>query len=385
MAKNLAAMNSLEERISALAKMAENFKERAAEIDEKGEFVYENIADLKNCGYTALTIPKVFGGQEISLYDYIRLQEVIAQGDGATALSIGWHMGVVRNMYENKWNPKVLAAVYERLHKGALINAAATEPQTGSPTRGGKPQTTAEKIGDKWVINGHKSFTTMSVVLDYFVVSASIKHTEEIGNFLICKENKGIRIEETWDSIALKGTGSHDVYFENVEVEQDNYVETLGGAKRINPWLLHIPACYLGIAGAAQKEAVQFAKSYAPNSITGTISELPSVRTKIGEMELKMLQAKYFLYSVSKTWDETKEEEKEHLLPQLSAAKLVVTNTAIEVVDLAMRIVGARSLSAKSPLQRYYRDIRAGLHNPPMDDMTIAQLAGYSLNQYKKD
>jgi len=381
MAKNLADIDSLEERLSALAKLAENFKERAAEIDETGEFVYENIVDLKKCGYTTLTIPKAYGGQELSLYDYIRLQEVIAQGDGATALSIGWHMGVVRNMYENKWEQQVLAAVYKDLHKGALINAAATEPQTGSPTRGGKPQTTAEKIGDKWVINGHKSFTTMSLVLDYFVVSASIKETDEVGNFLIRKENKGIRIEKTWDSIALKGTGSHDVYFENVEVGEKDYVETLGKSKRVNPWLLHIPACYLGIAGAAQKEAVQFAKSYSPNSIAGTISELPNVRAKIGEMELKMLQAKYFLYSVSKQWDETEGEAKEQLLPQLSAAKLVVTNTAIEVVDLAMRIVGARSLSAKSPLQRYYRDVRAGLHNPPMDDMTIAQLAEKSLKQ----
>jgi len=381
MAKNLADIDSLEERLSALAKLAENFKERAAEIDETGEFVYENIVDLKKCGYTTLTIPKAYGGQELSLYDYIRLQEVIAQGDGATALSIGWHMGVVRNMYENKWEQQVLAAVYKDLHKGALINAAATEPQTGSPTRGGKPQTTAEKIGDKWVINGHKSFTTMSLVLDYFVVSASIKETDEVGNFLIRKENKGIRIEKTWDSIALKGTGSHDVYFENVEVGEEDYVETLGKSKRVNPWLLHIPACYLGIAGAAQKEAVQFAKSYSPNSIAGTISELPSVRAKIGEMELKMLQAKYFLYSVSKQWDETEGEAKEQLLPQLSAAKLVVTNTAIEVVDLAMRIVGARSLSAKSTLQRYYRDVRAGLHNPPMDDMTIAQLAEKSLKQ----
>ncbi|MRB31501.1 acyl-CoA dehydrogenase, partial [Bacillus thuringiensis] len=46
-----------------------------------------------------------------------------------------------------------------------------------------------------------------------------------------------------------------------------------------------------------------------------------------------------------------------------------------EIVDIAMRIVGARSLSEKSPLQQYYRDVRAGLHNPPMDDMTIMQLA----------
>lgn len=61
--------------------------------------------------------------------------------------------------------------------------------------------------------------------------------------------------------------------------------------------------------------------------------------------------------------------------PELAAVKHSVTNSSLKVVDLAMRVVGAGSLSIKNPLQRYYRDVRAGLHNPPMDDMTIKLLA----------
>lgn len=369
-------------RLTELSEMSKKFSERAKEVDENASFPFENIKELQETGYTSLTIPKKYGGQELSLYELVRLQEVIAQGDGSTALSIGWHMGVVRNIYEANWDKDMLQEVYQLLLNGALINGAATEPQTGSPTRGGKPQTIAEKKGENWVINGHKSFTTMSPVLDYFLVTASIKDTEDVGNFLIPKERDGIRIENTWDSIALRGTGSNDVYFEEVEIPARYFVEKLEKRKKVNPWLLHIPACYLGIAGAAQKEAVAFAKNYSPNSIKGTISDIPSVRTKIGEIELKMQTAKHFLYSVSKKWDESDKEQQFQLLPELSAVKLVVTNTAIEVVDIAMRIVGARSLSAKSPLQRYYRDVRAGLHNPPMDDMTIEQLAVKSLNQF---
>ena len=70
---------------------------------------------------------------------------------------------------------------------------------------------------------------------------------------------------------------------------------------------------------------------------------------------------------------------------ELGAAKLSVVNKALETVDIAMRIVGARSLSAKSPLQRYYRDVRAGLHNPPMDDMTIQLLANESIKNVTSD
>lgn len=92
-------------------------------------------------------------------------------------------------------------------------------------------------------------------------------------------------------------------------------------------------------------------------------------------MELILMQSKYFLYSVAKQWDQASEQDRQNMLPLLGAVKHAVTNSAISVVDLAMRIVGAKSLSQQNPLQRYYRDVRAGLHNPPMDDMTIRLLA----------
>lgn len=56
-----------------------------------------------------------------------------------------------------------------------------------------------------------------------------------------------------------------------------------------------------------------------------------------------------------------------------------MTNHAISVVDKAMRVVGAKSLQRSNPLQRYYRDVRAGLHNPPMDDASISLLAKTAL------
>lgn len=97
-------------------------------------------------------------------------------------------------------------------------------------------------------------------------------------------------------------------------------------------------------------------------------------------MELLILESKNFLYSIANKWDESDEVTRLTMGPELGAVKLSVVNKALEVVDLAMRIVGARSLSQKSDLQRYYRDVRAGLHNPPMDDMIIMQLAGKSIS-----
>ncbi|PLR76635.1 acyl-CoA dehydrogenase [Bacillus sp. V3-13] len=382
---NFAELHGIEERLKLMDSLKENFSERANRNNDSGEFPFQNFDDLKRSGYTALTVPKEYGGKEISLYELVRLQEKIAEGDGSTALGIGWHMGIIKNLSEKRlWDESLFQFLCEEVKKGALINAAATEAGTGSPTRGGKPQTTAEKQGQTWVINGRKTFTTLAPVLDFFIVSATLKESEEMANFLIPRSASGVSIEETWDSISMRGTGSHDLILENVIVEDRFLVEKPGkSAKRANGWLLHIPACYMGIAQAAQSHAIKFAQSYSPNSIDGAIIDLPNVRQKIGEIELELMKARHFLYSVAKLWDESNENARNNLLPELGAVKHAVTNSAIKVVDLAMRVVGARSLSAKSPMQRYYRDVRAGLHNPPMDDMTIHLLAQHAIQGHK--
>ena len=383
----LTDLATMEQRIKQLEKVVAPFAVRAKKHDEDRTFPFENYQDLKEIGYQALTIPKKYGGAGISLYELIRLQEVIAASDGSTALSIGWHMGITKHLGENGiWKEEIYQAfAQDVMNNGALLNNAATEPATGSPTRGGKPETVAKKLDDGWEINGRKTFTTLAPILDYFVVSASIDGTDQVGNFLIKRERKGVSIDETWDSIGMVATGSHDLVLEDVHVDGEDLVEYLTpGNKPAAGWLLHIPACYLGIARAAQKYAVEFATSYSPSSIKGTISDIPAVKQKIGEIELRILESESFLYTIAQKWDKSDVETRQHMKPELGAVKLSVVNKALEIVDLAMRIVGARSLSKQNPLQRYYRDVRAGLHNPPMDDMTITQLANTSIRKIEQ-
>jgi alkylation response protein AidB-like acyl-CoA dehydrogenase len=185
----------------------------------------------------------------------------------------------------------------------------------------------------------------------------------------------GLSIEETWDVISMRGTESHDLVLDRVTVDESMLVEINEGPRgnNINGWVLHIPACYLGIAQAARDYALRFALEYSPNSIQGTISELPNVQRLIGEIDLELIRMRHFIYSVAEAYDD--EKRRPFITNELGAVKYTVTNAAIAIVDKAMRIVGAKSLQRQNPLQRYYRDVRAGLHNPPMDDMTIHKLA----------
>ncbi|MGG3889516.1 acyl-CoA dehydrogenase family protein [Metabacillus fastidiosus] len=361
------------------------FKSHSREVDEQSKFPRENIQALVDIGYTKLTLPKEYGGGGISVTDMILLQETIASFDSATGLAIGWHQGVVGELYEKElWETDMLDTFAEEIVNGALVNRAASEFQTGSPTRGGRPGTCAIKKDGKWVISGIKSYTTMSPILTHILVTAWVEEQGVIGTFLINKETSGVSVRENWEVMSMRGTGSHDLVLENVEVSEDGLVEFNNGPRsnNLNGWILHIPACYLGIAQAARDYAVTFATQHSPNSLKGSISQLPNVQTLIGQMDLELMKARHFLYSVAQAYDD--ESRRKLLTNELSVAKYITTNSAISIVDKAMRLVGAKSLQLSNPLQRYYRDVRAGLHNPPMDDMTIFKLAGTAIEEIEK-
>lgn len=361
-----------------------NFKSKSAEIDELAMFPKENIQELIHIGYTNLTLPQAYGGDGLKVYDMVLFQEAIASFDANTALSIGWHLGSVGEIFEKKlWSDTNLFYFANEVLKGALVNRAVSEAQTGSPTRGGLPGTQAVKKDGSWIISGRKNFTTMSPALTYFLTSAWIEEKQSIGFFLLHKDLDGLTIEETWDVISMRGTGSHDLVLNNVKVEDSMLVELnkTSRGNEVNGWILHIPACYLGIAQAARDYAIQFANSHSPNSIHGPISQLANVQRLIGEIDLELMRARHFLYSVAAAYDDVL--RRAYLTNELGAVKHTITNSAIAIVDKAMRIVGAKSLQTSNPLQRHYRDVRAGLHNPPMDDMTISKLAISAIEKAK--
>lgn len=366
--------------LQQLKDVAKEFSVRAQKYDEESAFPAENIADLKKMKYTTLTLPQEFGGAGEGLTTFLLGQEIIAEHCGSTSLAIGWHNMVILEILENKtWTEENKKKLFKEIADGALVNRAASEPATGSPTRGGRPETIALREGDKWVLNGRKTYTSLAPALDIILVSAWIPDEETIGWFKVYKNQSGVSIEETWDMISMQGTGSHDLLMENVVLPEEYFVER-ASARKASGWLLHIPACYIGIAKGARNYAIQFAKTYSPNSLKGTISELPHIQAKIGQMELELMQSRSFLYSVAQRWEQYP-EKREQMGPELAAVKTAITNQAISIVDTAMRIVGAQSLQRKNPMQRYYRDVRAGLHNPPMDDSTLTLLAKSALEK----
>jgi alkylation response protein AidB-like acyl-CoA dehydrogenase len=372
------------EWLSKLEKLGETFQQNAQHIDEAQAFPYDHIEALRAIGYTKTTLPKEYGGEGFSIYDTILMQEKLASYDGSTALIVGWTLLHVGDQFEHKtWSKERLEAWAEKVRNGAIVNKAISEFAMGSPVRGGKPQTKATRTNDGWIINGRKNYTTGAPILDYFNTSVWIEEENKIGYFLIPRTAHGVTIEENWDVMSMRGTGSHDLVLNNVFVSEDSLVEVQQKDAKIklNSWILTITATYLGVAQAARDYAVKFATTHSPNSIEGTIADLPNVQTLIGEMDIELAKARFTIYGTAKLMMD--EKTKYESVNSVNVAKYVVTNAAITIVDKAMRLVGAKSLQLNNPLQRYYRDVRAGLHNPPMDDMTIKALSREAVEKMK--
>ncbi|MGI8316416.1 acyl-CoA dehydrogenase family protein [Halobacillus mangrovi] len=358
-------------------RISEEAKDHLKETDRDAVFSAKTLKVIKQEGYPSLTLPVRYGGEDLSLYEFLLLQEKIAEGDGAVALSIGWHLGIMMELKDDQlWK----ADQFERLAKEVaddqkVVNRAATEPATGSPTRGGIPETKAVRRGDEYVLTGRKTFTSMADHLDYYIVSAYVDDLDKVGWFLVDRHQPGVSVEKTWDTLGMRGTESDDLVMNEVELNVNDLVEVKSEGKPLpKGWLLHIPACYLGIAVAARNDAIEFAKNFQPNSLDKPIAEVSHIQDKIGEMEWKLLQAHSFMYATAKKWD-AEPHQRKNMGADLAAVKLAVTNTAADVVDLAMRIAGGRGLSKQYSFEKYYRDVRAGLHNPPMDDAVVSMLA----------
>ena len=374
-----------QKKIVAIARdLSETFGKRAAEYDWAGKFPFENYKDLHQADYLTLTVPQELGGWGANVLEVTLGQLQLAQGCASTALVVSMHLlniARIQEVLKSDMYTRICRAVVE---DGAIFNSAISEPVTGSPSRGGRPATTARRQADgSWRITGRKTYTTGSFVLKLIAVGCSIvdEASEDSnlpplkadrGSFLVPGDAPGLRIEETWDSLSMRSSASNDLVLEDVSVGPDAYMGTMSATPAVAAWGLTTAAVYAGIAEAARDEAIDFARNRRPNSLNRSIGTLPHIQEKIGQMELALLQSRAVLLGVVAQYVA---DQASVPASQLSAAKYLAVNNGVAAVDLAMRVVGAASLSLDSPLQRHYRDIRAGLHNPPMDDVTLTQLA----------
>ena len=370
-------------------RVAEQIGETAGQYDETGEFPFEHFEILKKEGYLKLVIPKEYGGDELSLYEILLVQERLAKASGSTALAVGWHLMTFFSLrYCRPWKEEIFAKLCRAaVEEGLVLNVYATERAAGNIVRGSNPSTIARKVQGGYVINGRKAFATLAPIVKHFTVLAYVEEEDKVAEFLI-EKNDSVEIIDTWNVLGMRGTGSMDIQLNNVFVPDEALLaySEKGKPNRFigysSAYTLQLPAIYLGIATAARDFILKYVhEKYSP-SLGGYIFEAPHVQQKIGEIEALIAASRFILYSIAEKWDKNK-----HLRDQLSnevaITKYTVCNHAKKIVELAMQIAGGHSLSKDIPLERYFRDVQCGAFNPPLDDMVIRQIANAAIQDYQ--
>jgi alkylation response protein AidB-like acyl-CoA dehydrogenase len=225
----------------------------------------------------------------------------------------------------------------------------------------------------------------MAPVLRYLIVLAHVPQREGqppvLANFMVLNDDPGVRIEETWDSLGMRSTASHDLVLEDVRLPADRLLHRRAGAADargaagVTWFALGVSAVSIGVAQAAR----DYARERTPNT-TRTIKDYPGVRTRIARIDLLLQRSRALVYDAARAWEEQTAVGL-NARDRVAVAKVDTLNNCIEAVDLAMRVVGGVSLQKRRPIERYYRDVRAPLHNPPLEDRALEQLARSALDE----
>jgi len=379
-----------------IAARTEHATERLRELPgSSDDFRPAGVDAIREAGLHRLMLPAADGGQGAGMHDAVEVLAAIAAVDASLALGLAMQTQVLGAAVETRGWPeapfrRLVAAVRD---EGAFVNAASTEEGSGSPARGGLPATRAVKHdGATFHLSGEKTFTTWLPVLRFAVVTALMADERQadgeaddrapfIGTFLVDLELPGVERLPGFDALGMRGTASGRLVLRDVAVPSDMliHVRQAGAPDPRGPsaqaWFaMCLAGTYLGIGEGARSAVTNWAIDRRPGDGSRPVADLPTVQVRLGRLDAALRTARIVLTDVARRWDAARPTERAVLVPDVMLAKISATNASVLATDEALRIAGGPGFVA-GPIERAFRDARAGLINPPLDDIAYQAFA----------
>ena len=367
--------------VATAERLAEDFAVRAAAHDRDGSYPFESIDSLRHAGYFAAPVPEELGGLGVSsVHDVIVASGRLARGDASVAIGVNMHLVVVLSVARrwrlaraagNARRERAFAGSLRRIASDGIVMAAAMSERGQDLTR---PVTEAVRTDAGWRIDGHKIFCTMAPAATILLTSVRFADDDGVERYAYVEvpaDAPGVRINDDWDALGMRASGSHSVTFDGVELPA---AALRGGfptgrpvpylERNLPSGLFHASAS-LGIAEAA------FARAARPDRINGdarapmlvaeSAIDLTASRATISRAAALIDEH----HAANPTADGT-DEEITALFAEGQAAKTFVNEAATRVVDRALALSGGAGYLNGSPLARAYRDVRAGAFMHPL-------------------
>ncbi len=360
--------------IAEARRLAPRFAARAAGYDAANGFAVDDFADLRAAGLFGLMVPEHLGGLGAGFGTYARVAYELARGNGATALVFNMHASVTGalaavtpELAEALGLPEEAMRARDR-HLCAAAEGrwyAVAMSERGAGSRLSQLSTVYESTPDGYRITGAKTFCSGAGHADAYLVAArSRAEPDKVSQFLV-PAGDGVRVEPTWDALGMRATGSHDVHVDVVVPAG----ALLGGVEglalvvaQLSPhWMVaSYAAVYVGVAQAAVDAAVEHLTA---RRLTG----LPAVRARIGRADAAVAAARLAVFEAARRVDEAPGDDETNRW--VWRAKLLAGTTAAEVAASMLEAAGTSAMRRGNPLERLYRDARAGSLQPATSDV----------------
>jgi alkylation response protein AidB-like acyl-CoA dehydrogenase len=372
-----------QERFTALAdRLAGSFAERADEHDRDASFPYENYDEMRDAGFLGLTVPVELGGLGAGLYDMCLALERLAGGCSSTALAVTMHVSPLLQL-ASLWRADPAQAGLEQVLRDAAAGTVVFASMSAEPGPATlmTSLTAATPVPGGYRVTGKKIFGTESAVCTHFSTMARLDDPERGSRvlfFRIPRDAEGLAFRQTWDTLGMRATQSNDWEMTDVFVPADAVFHSypvghLDGRMLQTVWGTALPAfgsVYLGIAAAALDWCREWAVA------RGRLHH-PGVQSRIAAMELRLEGARAAIRShcIDMESGALPRMDVQAGIARCGAVKHIATNHAVEILDLAMQVAGSSGFYRRSPLQRWYRDVRAGTVHP-LNNLDAEELIG---------
>ena len=328
-------------------------------MDQENWYPRELLKKLGEMGFLGADTPEEYGGSGIDSLGYALVLEELSKVSPAVGIITEVQASLVAGGIATYGTEEQKEKYLPKLVSGEWVGSyGLTEPGAGSDAANLK--LSARKEGDHWVLNGTKLFITQGTEADVVIVFARTGPQEQrhrtITAFIVEKGMKGFRVGSKLEVMGIRGTGTAELVFEDVEVPEENILGQLNGGFKIamellNVGRLSVAAISTGLAQGALDESIKYATEREAFGVK--IAKHQAISFYLAEMHTLTQAARLMTYDVA-----LKRDKGLDISMDAAAAKLFASRVAVKVSDLAVQIHGGFGYSKDSLVEKLYRDAK---------------------------
>jgi alkylation response protein AidB-like acyl-CoA dehydrogenase len=326
--------------------------------DEESKFPLDVIKQLGKMGVMGIIFPSEYGGAGLGYVEYVIAVEELSRVDGSVGIIVAAHNSLCSNHIFIAGSEEQRKKYIPKLATGEWIGAwGLTEPGSGSDA--GSARTTAVRKGDKWVLNGTKTFITNGSYADVMVVVAVTDRTAKthgLSAFIVEKGTKGFRPGKKENKLGLRASDTAEMIFEDCEIPAENLLGKEGDGfidsmRVLDGGRISIAALSLGIGQGAYESALNYSKER--KQFGKAIAEFQAIQWKLADMATELEAARLLTMRAADMKDKGMKTTQES-----SMAKLYASEVAVRCANESVQIHGGYGFIKDYPAEKYYRDVK---------------------------